>query len=681
MKQNKVGVLAAIAAASLVVASSAWAQTAPTWQAGSAYKAGDKVQGTDGKTYECKPWPYTGWCGLATYNPSGSYSSQAWTLSTQSAGASTTATTAATTTAITAPTAAPTTTVTTTTTTTATAISAPSSSGDSSAWVSGKVYDKAGTQVTYNGERWQNAWWTNGQPGSDPAWKKVTANSTTTTTTAVATSPTPAPTTAITTAAATTVTTTTPTTTPTAAPAPSSSSNSPAWVSGKVYDKAGTQVTYNGVLWKNGWWTNGQPGIDAAWQKVTATTTSTLLISTSPNTTAAPAPSTTAAPTTTLTTTTTTTATAAPAPTPTVTLPAGGYALLNKLTDEHWNWLFPLRSGRYNAQGGARNLPPIANPDGSTDAYTLSAFKTAVLAYNTWAQSKNQAQFLNEGSLKQQAEEFAAFWGKSARETGGAWAGAPAPWIEDYQGGKVWKGGLYWTEEMGYSTNADGTSAAVGYVDSGNTQYPAVPGRSYHGRGPIQLSWNYNYGGFSYWLYDNGLLKDVITSRDALLKNPGLVASDGRVAVLSALWFWMTPQGAKPASHDVILGKTTIVSTTSQQTGFAPLRNGFSINGKTTPPTAAGDTTDIESFAYRLGVVINIVNGGLECNGAASTHTGPSQRVSYYSAFAQYLNDKLSTGANRFPALTNIWGQPVSTNSPTAVQSATCFNQKAYYSY
>ncbi|KAB5512724.1 hypothetical protein DKX38_029752 [Salix brachista] len=36
--------------------------------------------------------------------------------------------------------------------------------------------------------------------------------------------------------------------------------------------------------------------------------------------------------------------------------------------------------------------------------------------------------------------------------------------------------------------------ASLNYCDANNMQYPRVPGKKYHGRGPIQLSWNYNYG-------------------------------------------------------------------------------------------------------------------------------------------------------------------------------------------
>ena len=357
------------------------------------------------------------------------------------------------------------------------------------------------------------------------------------------------------------------------------------------------------------------------------------------------------------------------------TFPVGDYAFLSEVSAEHWDWLFPLRSGKYNPQGAERNRPPIALADGSTDIFNLQNFKIAVLEYNAWAKANNQKQFLNEGTKKQQAQEFITFWAKSSRETSGSWNNAPAPWIIDYQGTKVWKGGVYWVEEVGHSTNSQGISPSVAYVDSGSA-YTPYPGRSYYGRGIIQLSWNYNYGQFSAWLYDNGLMSDVITSRDKLLERPDYVATNGALSLLSGIWFWMTAQGAKPSSHDVMHGNVYNVSTSSQDRGLPQRNDSGNI------PTAAGDTIDESVMAFRLGTVINIVNGGLECNRAAGYHEGPMQRVSYFNAYSMYFNNEISgLNATRVTAATNVWQEKVSDSSSDDLKMATCFSQKSYYGW
>lgn len=51
----------------------------PAFVAGTNYAAGDRVTGADGNVYECKPWPYTGWCSSVSYAPGDSlYWSDAW---------------------------------------------------------------------------------------------------------------------------------------------------------------------------------------------------------------------------------------------------------------------------------------------------------------------------------------------------------------------------------------------------------------------------------------------------------------------------------------------------------------------------------------------------------------------------------------------------------------------------
>ncbi len=361
---------------------------------------------------------------------------------------------------------------------------------------------------------------------------------------------------------------------------------------------------------------------------------------------------------------------------PDVEMPEGEYEFLSAVDSENWNWFFPLRSGKYDPSGSTRNAPPIAMPDGSTDVYTLGAFKKAVMEYNTWAEKNNYKQFLNEGTMSQQAHEFIAFWAKSARETSGSWANAPAPWIEnDSVAGQVWKGALYWIEEQNRTTNADGTSPVIEYVDS-NSPYTPEQGRSYYGRGIIQLSWNYNYGQFSEWLFNNGMMKDIITEKDTLLKRPDYVATHSELAYLSGIWFWMTPQGPKPSSHDVMYGNVYNVSTSSSDQGLPPRNDGGAV------PAASGESKEQDVIAYRLGTVINIVNGGLECNTQAATHSGPMQRVSYYNAYAKYINAQIEgVNVTVIDDATNVWNQFVSPSSPENLKTATCYSMKSYYGW
>jgi hypothetical protein len=184
-------------------------------------------------------------------------------------------------------------------------------------------------------------------------------------------------------------------------------------------------------------------------------------------------------------------------------------------------------------------------------------------------------------------------------------------------------------------------------------------------------------------MYDNGLFKTAsdaagkckIDQRKKLLDFPNLVADCGDLSILSGIWFWMTPQGAKPSSHDVLYGDVTNTSANTNDRGLPQSNNGY------VPKVARGETNDAEVFAWRLGTIINIVNGGLECNKAAKWHNGPPQRVSYYNGYAAYFNNKYSVSAARIAEATDVWNKSVTAADSVNLQSATCYNQKSYYGW
>jgi chitinase len=112
---------------------------------------------------------------------------------------------------------------------------------------------------------------------------------------------------------------------------------------------------------------------------------------------------------------------------------------------------------------------------------------------------------------------------------------------------------------------------------------------SYYGRGPIQLSWNFNYK----------------AAGDALgidlLDNPNLVQTDAAVAWKTGLWYWDT------------------------QTG---------------PGTMTAHNAMVNSAGF--GETIRSLNGSLECNG---NNTAEMQdRVNLYQQYAQILG--VSPGSN-----------------------------------
>lgn len=139
--------------------------------------------------------------------------------------------------------------------------------------------------------------------------------------------------------------------------------------------------------------------------------------------------------------------------------------------------------------------------------------------------------FLAVGDLNTRKRELSGFLANISHETGGGTIQGEAQ--ESLTG-------LYFNEEVGFIGSSE-----IGYVQSTGTSYLPVAGKSYHGRGPIQLSYNYNYG----------LCSDVLFGDSSiLLNNPEKVAEDGVLGIMTGIWFWMTPQPPKPSCHQVITG-------------------------------------------------------------------------------------------------------------------------------
>jgi basic endochitinase B len=195
--------------------------------------------------------------------------------------------------------------------------------------------------------------------------------------------------------------------------------------------------------------------------------------------------------------------------------------------------------------------------------------------------------FACEGDEATRRRELAAFLAQISHETTGGWAAAP-------DGPYSW--GLCFIEEVGCENNG-----CPQYCDPNNAQYPCAPGKTYHGRGAIQLSWNYNYG----------------QAGDALgvdlLGDPDLVKTDSKLAIQTAMWFWMTEQRPKPSAHDVMAGNWT-PSPQDEALGRLP---GF-------------------------GMTTNIINGGLECSMPGNSKV--EDRVGFFERYADLLTTDV--GAN-----------------------------------
>ncbi|XP_065869284.1 endochitinase PR4-like [Euphorbia lathyris] len=121
--------------------------------------------------------------------------------------------------------------------------------------------------------------------------------------------------------------------------------------------------------------------------------------------------------------------------------------------------------------------------------YTRDAFLNALNFY---------PQFGQIGSADDSKREIAAFFAHVTHETGSFCS------IEEKDG------------------------AIQDYCDESKTEYPCGAGKLYFGRGPLQLTWNYNYGAAGRANEFDGL------------NEPERVANDVVLSFKTALWFWMT---------------------------------------------------------------------------------------------------------------------------------------------
>ncbi len=116
-----------------------------------------------------------------------------------------------------------------------------------------------------------------------------------------------------------------------------------------------------------------------------------------------------------------------------------------------------------------------------------------------------------------------------------------------------------------------------------NQPYGCPAGQAaYYGRGPLQISWNFNYKAAG-----DALGLD-------LLKSPWLVQNDATVAWKTALWYWNTQRGpGSMTPHDAM------------------------VNGR------------------GFGQTIRSINGSVECDGRNPAQV--QHRVDSYRQFAQIL--------------------------------------------
>ncbi|XQM35910.1 Glycoside hydrolase family 19 catalytic domain-containing protein [Cupriavidus sp. H19C3] len=169
-----------------------------------------------------------------------------------------------------------------------------------------------------------------------------------------------------------------------------------------------------------------------------------------------------------------------------------------------------------------------------------------------------------------------------------------------------WRQALWFLRESGYEEGSavgayqqcEPGSHATNWIFYPCAKNSAGRYLDYFGRGSKQLSWNYNFGPFSYALYG-----DV----NILLDNPGRVA-DTWMNFASAVWFAVTPQTPKPPMTWVVDG------------------------------TWKANSVDLaNNMKPGFGATVYIINGGIECGGGGAERPQVLNRIAAYKEMTREL--------------------------------------------
>jgi hypothetical protein len=268
------------------------------------------------------------------------------------------------------------------------------------------------------------------------------------------------------------------------------------------------------------------------------------------------------------------------------------------ITERDFNNLFPLRNGFYTYAAFRQAAQELSKWEIQVEmkgpflfritrkdvqSGTASVVREDPGWNEAWAKEKPLQTFVvrfdefgENANTVTEKKELAAFFAQIAHETRNGNNGA-------------FNDGLMLLAEQNASSD----------YSSDNKIYPAVPGKKYFGRGPLQLSYNGNYGFVSDCIFGN---------KATLLNEPDLITKNAVIAFKSAICFWMMPQGAKPSAHQVMTGQWS-------------------------PAAADRDNGRVPGF----GMVTNIINGPLECN-RGEGQENMLDRIGYYRAFLKKLN-------------------------------------------
>ncbi len=237
-------------------------------------------------------------------------------------------------------------------------------------------------------------------------------------------------------------------------------------------------------------------------------------------------------------------------------------------------------------------------------------------------------EFANEGDENTRKLEIAAFLANIAQETGAKVVGDPfgSPGCaiqEGYGADAAWHDCAF-GQRPGEKVSLWGCNKTRPFNCPENPRL--CPGKEvgYFGRGPHQLTHDVNYTAFG----------ETMGVGDKYLNDPDLLTTNPEIGIAGSIWFWgheevtqWSPPDIpfKPSAHNVVVGK-------------------WKPTNSSTPGVGASNDVKCGRTEANFGVIINLINGGVECGPGARNPEAAKNRVEYLKAIAKEMGVDIPDG-------------------------------------
>jgi len=237
-------------------------------------------------------------------------------------------------------------------------------------------------------------------------------------------------------------------------------------------------------------------------------------------------------------------------------------------------------------------------------------------------------EFADEGDENTKKLEIAAFLANIAQETGAKVVddpfGSPGCAIQEGYGAEAAWHDCAFGQRPGEPGSLWGCNITRPFDCPTDPRLCPGDEVGYFGRGPHQLTHDVNYKAFG----------ETMGVGDKYLNDPDLLTTNPEIGIAGSIWFWgheevtqWSPPDIpfKPSAHNVVVGK-------------------WKPTNSSTPGVGASNDVKCGRTEANFGVIINLINGGVECGPGARNPEAAKNRVEYLKAIAKEMGVDIPDG-------------------------------------